>query len=50
MLIETSTRYLIYSARIRSRSGLLTLNDTSPEDLLGLPLEDYARTLLGIAR
>ncbi|KPX48873.1 Lipoprotein [Pseudomonas syringae pv. helianthi] len=50
MLIETSTRYLIDSARIRSRGGLLTLYDKSPEDLLGPPLEDYARTLLGVER
>lgn len=50
MLIETSTRYLIDSARIRSRGGLLTLYDTSPEDLLGPPLEDYARMLLGVPR
>ncbi len=50
MLIETGTRYLIDSARIRSRGGLLTLYDKSPEDLLGPPLEDYARTLLGVER
>lgn len=50
MLIETSTRYLIDSARIRSRGGLLTLYDTRPEDLLGPPLEDYARSLLGLSR
>ncbi|GAB7532515.1 DUF4823 domain-containing protein [Pseudomonas sp. 3A(2025)] len=50
MLIETSTRYLIDSARIRSRGGLLTLYDNRPEDLLGPPLEDYARSLLGLSR
>lgn len=50
MLIETSTRYLIDSARIRSRGGLLTLHDTHPQDLLGPPLEDYARSLLGVSR
>ncbi|KQQ62365.1 hypothetical protein ASF84_27720 [Pseudomonas sp. Leaf127] len=50
MLVETSTRYLIDSARIRSRGGLLTLYDTRPEDLLGPPLEDYARSLLGLSR
>jgi hypothetical protein len=50
MLIETSTRYLIDSARIRSRGGLLTLHDTRPEDLLGQPMEDYARTLIGAER
>jgi len=48
MLIETSTRYLIDTARIRSRGGLLTLYDTKPEDLLGPPLQDYARRLLGL--
>jgi hypothetical protein len=48
MLIETSTRYLIDSARIHSRGGLLTLHDTKPEDLLGPPMEDYARSLLGV--
>jgi len=50
MLIETSTRYLIDTARIRSRGGLLTMHDTKPEDLLGPPLEDYARGLLGYSR
>jgi hypothetical protein len=50
MLIETNTRYLIDSARIRSRGGLLTLYDKSPEDLLGPPLEDYARMLLSVPR
>jgi len=48
MLIETSTRYLIDTARIRSRGGLLTFHDNKPEDLLGPPLEDYARALLGL--
>ncbi|MHA6193774.1 DUF4823 domain-containing protein [Pseudomonas wadenswilerensis] len=50
MLIETNTRYLIDTARIRSRGGLLTFHDNKPEDLLGPPLEDYARTLLGMSR
>ncbi|MDR0276325.1 MAG: DUF4823 domain-containing protein [Paucimonas sp.] len=50
MLIETNTRYLIDTARIRSRGGLLTFHDNRPEDLLGPPLEDYARTLLGMSR
>lgn len=50
MLIETNTRFLIDSARIRSRGGLLTLHDNKPEDLLGPPLEDYAQSLLGITR
>lgn len=50
MLIETSTRYLIDTATIRARGGLLTLHDKKPEDLLGPPLEDYARSLLGMSR
>ncbi|UVJ42687.1 DUF4823 domain-containing protein [Pseudomonas sp. LS1212] len=50
MLIETNTRYLIDTARIRSRGGLLTFHDDRPEDLLGPPLEDYARSLLGMSR
>lgn len=49
MLIETSTQYLIDTARIRSRGGLLTFHDNKPEDLLGPPLEQYARMLLGIS-
>ncbi|VVO39899.1 DUF4823 domain-containing protein [Pseudomonas fluorescens] len=49
MLIETSTQYLIDTARIRSRGGLLTFYDTQPEDLLGPPLEQYARSLLGLS-
>jgi hypothetical protein len=48
MLIETNTRYLIDSARIHNRGGLLTLYDTKPEDLLGPPMEAYARSLLGV--
>ncbi|MBD8755562.1 DUF4823 domain-containing protein [Pseudomonas coleopterorum] len=50
MLIETSTHYLIDTATIRSRGGLLTMHDNKPEDLLGPPLEDYARSLLGVSR
>jgi hypothetical protein len=49
MLIETNTRYLVDTARIRSRGGLLTLYDAKPEDLIGPALQDYARRLLGIA-
>lgn len=48
MLIETNTRYLIDTATIRSRGGLLTLHDSKPEDLLGPPMEDYAQRLLGM--
>jgi len=48
MLVETSTRYLIDSARIHLRGGLLTLYDQKPEDLLGAPMEDYARSLMGV--
>lgn len=50
MLIETSTRYLIDTARIKSRGGLLTFHDKAPEDLLGPPMRDYARSLLGMSR
>ncbi|VVO84866.1 hypothetical protein PS862_02026 [Pseudomonas fluorescens] len=49
MLIETSTQYLIDTARIKSRGGLLTFHDTKPEDLMGPPLEHYARSLLGLS-
>ena len=49
MLIETSTQYLIDSARIRSRGGLLTFHDNKPQDLLGPPLQQYARGLLGLS-
>jgi hypothetical protein len=49
MLIETSTRYLIDTATIRSRGGLLTLHNNRPEDLLGPPFEDYAQRLLGMS-
>ncbi|MFO2465787.1 DUF4823 domain-containing protein [Pseudomonas sp. 15FMM2] len=49
MLIETSTQYLIDTARIRSRGGLLTFHDNKPEDLLGPPLQQYARSLLGMS-
>jgi len=50
MLVETGTRYLVDTARIRSRGGLLWLYDNQPEELLGPPLRDYARRLLGTAR
>lgn len=49
MLIETSTQYLIDTARIKSRGGLLTFHDNKPEDLIGPPLEQYARSLLGLS-
>ncbi len=49
MLIETSTQYLIDTARIRSRGGLLTFHDNTPQDLLGQPLRQYARSLLGLS-
>ncbi|CAI8926607.1 DUF4823 domain-containing protein [Pseudomonas sp. IT-P253] len=48
-LIETSTQYLIDTARIKSRGGLLTFHDTKPEDLMGPPLAQYARSLLGLS-
>ncbi|MGH8351927.1 MAG: DUF4823 domain-containing protein [Pseudomonas sp.] len=48
MLIETNTRYLVDTARIRSRGGFLTFYDAKPEDLLGPPLQAYARNLLGL--
>lgn len=50
MLLETNTRYLVDTARIRSRGGFLTFYDAKPEDLLGPPLRDYARRLLGLSR
>lgn len=48
MLIETATGYLIDTARIRSRGGFLTFYDNQPEDLIGPPLRDYARRLIGL--
>lgn len=50
MLVETGTRYLVDTARIRSRGGLLGLYDNKPDELLGPPLQDYAKRLLGHAR
>lgn len=49
MLIETSTGYLVDTARIKSRGGFLTFYDKDAEDLLRRPLTDYARRLLGFA-
>ena len=49
MLIETSTQYLIDTARIKSRGGLLTFHDNKPQDLIGPPLEQYARSLIGLS-
>lgn len=49
MLIETGTRYLVDTARIRSRGGLLNLYDAKPDQLLGPAMHDYARRLLGLA-
>jgi hypothetical protein len=48
-LIETSTQYLIDTARIQGRGGLLTFHDEKPEDLMGPPLQQYARSLLGLS-
>ncbi len=50
MLIETSTQYLIDTATIRSRGGLLTFHDNKPADLIGPPLAKYARSLEQIKR
>lgn len=49
MLIETSTRYLVDSVKIRSRGGLFNFYDARPQDLLAAPLRDYARRLLGVS-
>jgi len=49
MLIETSTQYLIDTARIKSRGGLLTFHDNKPQDLIAKPLAQYARSLLGLS-
>lgn len=49
MLIETNTRYLVDTARIRSRGGFLTFYDNQPEALIAEPLQDYARRLLGLS-
>ncbi|NWA27696.1 DUF4823 domain-containing protein [Pseudomonas gingeri] len=48
MLLETGTQYLIDSARIKSRGGLLTFHNNKPEDQIAAPLAEYARSLLGI--
>ncbi len=48
MLIETNTRFLVDTARIRSRGGFLTFYDAQPQDLIGPPLRQYARSLLGV--
>lgn len=49
MLIETSTRYLVDTARIRNHGGFLTFYDNQPADQLRAPFEQYARTLLGVS-
>jgi len=49
MLIETNTRYLVDTARIRNRGGILTFYDNQPADQLRAPFEQYARTLLGVS-
>lgn len=50
MLIETNTRYLVDSVRIRNRGGFLTFYDAKPQDIIGPPLRDYARSLIGLSR
>lgn len=50
MLIETGTRYFVDTARIRSRGGLLNIYDATPQVMLGPPLRDYARRLIGLGR
>ena len=49
MLIETGTRYLVDTARIHIRGGILTFYDNQPADQLRAPFEQYARTLLGVS-
>ena len=49
MLIETGTRYLVDTARIHVRGGILTFYDNQPADQLRAPFEQYARTLLGVS-
>ena len=49
-LLEINTHYLVDSATIRSRGGLLSLYDSTPQDLIGPPLREYARSLLGVER
>lgn len=48
MLLETNTGYLVDTVRIRPRGGLLTMYGTTPEELLGAPMRQYARNLLGL--
>ncbi|KHO66359.1 MULTISPECIES: DUF4823 domain-containing protein [Pseudomonas] len=48
LLIETATRFPVDAARITTRGGLLTLYETRPQDLLGAPLRQYARSLRGL--
>jgi hypothetical protein len=50
MLIETSTRYLIDTARIKSRGGLLTFHDNTPQTCWPRPCAQYARSLLGMSK
>ena len=50
MLIELNTGFLVDTTTIYGRGGLLTFYDEKPENLIGLPLEQYARSLLGVAR
>ncbi len=50
MLIETGTRYLVDTAGIHIRGGILTFYDNQPADQLRAPFEPYARTLLGVKR
>ncbi|MDW3713961.1 MULTISPECIES: DUF4823 domain-containing protein [Pseudomonas] len=50
MLIETGNRYLVDTARITHRGGLFTFHDQKPEDLIGPPLRQYARSLMGLGR
>ena len=48
MLIETASEYPVDSARIVTRGGLLMLYATRPQDLLGVPLRQYAQNLRGL--
>lgn len=50
MLIEVSTRYLVDSARIHNRGGLISAFDARPDELLRRPFAQYARKLLGLSR
>lgn len=50
MLYDMATARMVDNGSIHIRAGLLTSKHNAPEDFLRKPMQDYARTLLGVRK